>query len=360
MAGILPQDKVKEAKAWLHDVFVWGGLAITPKRTIPIDKYRYMYGTHDENFRKDDRKYRDAAITICGCIRNRQVETQRFLAFDNAISVLSQCSFLPDLSATRGYVRETPAVLCSFIAWFCTENKLVYNNKNTSVEEMKQIRSTLIGSVLWDNYLYAVGNTPENDPNKSASIASGPAEVEAPAPAPTAPTGTAQSTSVKTGGAAGHTLFRKNAGGILTGGKLTGISNNKYVYWIGGVFVNAGKTQPKLHVKPQGAKSPLKVDYGSGQGYNDCILYFASEGAAKNFLGIADASKPSKIKSLQVKKIGEDPNGYVEVDTEFGHAYIKASKLHEEVEECIQEENNTQKVSNKEVWEAYKEGFFSE
>ena len=367
MAGILPQDKVKEAKAWLHDVFVWGGAASTPKRSIPIDKYRYMYGTHAENFRKDDRKYRDAAVTVCGCIKNRQVETQRFLAFDAAIKLLAQCSFLPDLNANRGYVREDARTLCNFIAWFCDENKLVYNNRNTSVEEMKQINGTLIGSVLWDNYLYAKDHTPESNPNKATVQTSGPVDTETPAASTASATptpsnvGTATATTVKTGGPAGHTLYRKNAAGILTTGKLTGISNNGYVYWIGGEFIKPGATQPKLHVKPQQGSSPLKVDYGSGQGYNDCILYFASEGAAKNFMAIADANKPaSKVKALHLKKIGEDKNGYVEVATEFGNAYIKASKLHEEVEEELTEDKKENKVSNKEIAEAYFDGFFKD
>ena len=367
--ALLPADKIKEAKAWLHDIFVWGGLASTPKRTIPIEKYRYMYGTHDENFRKDDPKYRDAAKTICACITSRKAETQRFLAFDAAIKLLSQCSFLPDLTANRGYVRENPDTLCAFIAWFCDENKLVYNNINTSVEEMKQIKSTLIGKTLWDSYLFAKDHTPENNPNKGTIDTSAPADTAA-STKPTAqatPTtstpasnnGTPTATTVKTGGPAGHTLYRSNASGILTQGKLTNISNNYYVYWIGGEFVNQGKTQPKLHVKPQNGKSPLKVDFGSGQGYNDCILYFASEGAAKNFLGIADAYRPAKVKSLQIKKIGEDKNGYVEVATEYGNAYIKASKLHEEVEEDL--ENKEEKTYDyKEVAEAYFDGFFKD
>ena len=29
--SLLPTDEKKVAKAWLHDVFVWGGLASTPK-----------------------------------------------------------------------------------------------------------------------------------------------------------------------------------------------------------------------------------------------------------------------------------------------------------------------------------------
>ena len=363
--SLLPTDEIKVAKAWLHDVFVWGGFMSTPKRTVPIEKYRYMYGTHEDNFRRDDPKYQNAAKTVCACITSRKVETQKFLAFDEAIKTLSQCTFLPDLTISKGYIRAMPESICAFIAWFCDENNLVYNNINTSVEEMKQIKNTLIGKTLWDNYLFAKDHTPENNPNK------GPININIDIPntsstqatstasAQSGNTGTPVATTVKAGSAAGHTLYRHNASGILTQGKLTNISNGYYVYWIGGEFTNPSKTQPKLHVKPQYGRTPLKVDYGSGQGYNDCILYFASEQAARNFMGIADANKPSKVKSLQLKKIGEDKNGYVEVDTEFGHAYIKASKLHEEVEESL--EDKEEKTYNyKEVAEAYFDGFFKD
>ena len=358
-------DEIKEAKAWLHDVFVWGGLASTPKRTVPIEKYRYMYGTHDDNFRRDDPKYRDAAKTVCACITSRKAETQKFLAFDEAIKTLSRCTFLPDLTISRGYIKATPEAICAFIAWFCDENKLVYNNINTSVEEMKQIKNTLIGKTLWDNYLFAKDHTPENNPNKGhininidvPNTSS--AQATSTTGTPSGSNGTPAATTVKTGGAAGHTLYRNNASGILTNGKLTNIATGYYVYWIGGEFTNPGKTQPKLHVKPQYSRTPLKVDYGSGQGYNDCILYFASEQDARNFMSIADANKPNKVKSLQIKKIGEDKNGYVEVETEFGNAYIKASKLHEEIEEDL--ENKEEKTYNyKEVAEAYFDGFFRE
>ena len=173
-----------------------------------------------------------------------------------------------------------------------------------------------------------------------------------------------QQTTVQTGGAPGHTLYRNNAAGILTNGKLTDVSDNGFMYWIGGTFVNAGKTEPKLHVKPQNGKVPLKVNYGSGQGYNDCILYFKNENSARAFIVIADQNKPANVQSLRVKKIGEDPNGYVEVDTELGRAFIKASKLHEDVEEGLEKEEDTNtaqaQVSNKEIAEAYFDGFFKD
>ena len=107
-----------------------------------------MYGTHEDNFRRDDPKYRNAAKTVCACITSRKVETQKFLAFDEAIKTLSLCTFLPDLTISKGYIIATPELICAFIAWFCDENKLVYNNINTSVEEMKQIKNTLIGKTL--------------------------------------------------------------------------------------------------------------------------------------------------------------------------------------------------------------------
>ena len=76
-----------------------------------------MYGTHEDNFRRDESKYRDAVKTICSCITSRKAETQRFLAFDAAIKLLSQCSFLPDLTLSKGYVKESPETLCAFIAF---------------------------------------------------------------------------------------------------------------------------------------------------------------------------------------------------------------------------------------------------
>ena len=351
-----------------------------------------MYGTHPDNFRKNDKKWRAAAVTICSCIMDRRVETRKFMAFNDAIKLISQCTFIPDLAAPNGYTKEDSYMLCLFIAWFCDTNNLVYNNKNTSVEEMKQIRSLQIGEVLWDNFLYARDATPEMNPNKqaakaSAASASASASQPNPAPAPAAaPAASATpasaaapnansapaasgsvvqtvATTPKTGGAAGHTLYRRNAGGLLTQGKVTGISKDKdgFVYWVAGEFDKPGKTKPRIHVKPQGATAPLKVSYGSGQGYNDCILFFPSEAEVKAFLPALDSHKPANVKSLGVRKVKEDPNGYVEVDTEFGHAYIKADKLHEDMEEDLRQiDKPEQKASNKEVAEAYFNGFFKD
>lgn len=363
MAEIIPSSEINTAKAWLHDVFVWGGLASTPKRAIPAQKYRYMYGTDPDNFRRENKKYYEAAVTICNTIKNREVETKRFQAFDDAIKTISQCHFNPDINSNNvkgGSVKKEPEELCKYIAWFCDQNHWVFDNKNTSVYEMHQIiNTTLLGKILWDDYLYYRGHTPENRPATPAT----PAEDPAPA-VNTTPTAAPQASGQPNPG--NHKLFRYNCNGLAdpTGTKLTKITTDGLVYWIGGEFSNSsGKTKPKLHVSPLTKRTPnqnpLTVKYTTGQGEDDCILFFASEGSAKNFLGLANANKPSSVAFLEVKKVKEDPNGYVEVITDLGNAYIKAYKLREEVEEEVIKENKEQpKATNKEIWEAFKEGFF--
>ena len=101
---------------------------------------------------------------------------------------------------------------------------------------MKQIKNLQIGKTLWDNYLFAVGNTPENRPNDNTLGDS----VKKAAPADTAnqtiktapatPAGNSTPTTPSNSGPSGHTLYRKNAAGILTQGKLTDISSNGFVY----------------------------------------------------------------------------------------------------------------------------------
>jgi hypothetical protein len=119
------------------------------------------------------------------------------------------------------------------------------------------------------------------------------------------------------------------------------------MYCILGEFNPKGKTSPKIHVSPQGQGSPLKVKYTSGQGHNDCILYFDSLATANDFKSKCDANLPAKVAFLKVKKLATDPNGYVQVDTQYGPAWIKASKLHEEIAEDL--EADTEPVIEAEV-----------
>lgn len=82
----LTPEQVPIAQAWLHDIFVFGGLLKNPVRAITKDRYRYMYG--DNNYyREQNLPY---AKLICEAIRNRPVDVQKFLAYDEALEKLSR------------------------------------------------------------------------------------------------------------------------------------------------------------------------------------------------------------------------------------------------------------------------------
>lgn len=385
MSKILPESEIRTAQAWLHDIFVWGGLS-TPKRAIPIDKYKYMYGTHPSNFRTQPTTVDSMGIEqdntatvnaskaavkiVCDFILNRAVETQRFQKLDKALDFLSRASFLPDLKATSGYVTKSPEDLAKYIVWFCQKNNWVFNNKNTSKEEMKFIaENTIIGKVIWDNYLFAKDRIPELDPDRpkdaAETTASAPkqdktskpaAQQSQPAAGGKLPDGTKQSN-------ANHTLYRSNARGLVHPDQPK-IDLNGTIYKI--VGKGATPTKITLNVKPKYASTPLSVNYGVGTGWNDCMLFFDSEAAAKVFRDKAWAAKPQEITVLDVVSTRGDSNGYVEVETEFGNAYITAAKLHEEVQEDLVEdkeekpiEHYKSKISNREAANVFFKSFFN-
>jgi len=386
----------------LHDIFVWGGLTATPKRVVPIEKYKYMYGTHPSNFRTQNitidamgnqqdntatvNASKAAAKTVCDFIVNRTVETQRFQKLDKALEFFSKASFLPDLKATSGYVTKPAEELAKYIVWFCKKNNWVFNNKNTSREEMQFVcNNTIIGKVIWDNYLFAKDRIPEIDPDRIKADSEKPADTPKPVDAPKStdapkPQATPQpqpsQPSQPTVGANGklpdgtkqsnanHTLYRSNANGLAHPDKpkVNQIGVNGKVYKIVGIKENV-PTKITLNVKPRHAATPLNVNYGVGTGWNDCMLFFGSDILANDFRDKAWAGKPSDITELTVVSTREDTNGYVEVITEFGNAYIVASKLHEEVEEELKEDKNENipyksKISNREVVKEFFKDFF--
>ena len=170
-------------------------------------------------------------------------------------------------------------------------------------------------------------------------------------------TSTTPKTPRATGTSAGHTLYRNNAGGII--GTSKEILNGTYVYCIVGEFVNPGKTKPRIHVSPQNQAAPLKVKFNSGQGHNDCILYFESKIEAEAFKTICDQNLPSSVANLSVKKMTTDPNGYVKVDTNYGQAYIKASKLHEEINEEVEVTESIDQLPESYYREEYEKAAFA-
>ena len=71
----------------------------------------------------------------------------------------------------------------------------------------------------------------------------------------------------------------------------------------------------------------LKVNLSSGQGFDDCVLYFDDLQKANEFMLKCANIAPSKVQNLTTRKQTTDQNGYFRVNTQFGEALIKASRL---------------------------------
>ena len=209
--------------------------------------------------------------------------------------------------------------LVKVFANVCAKREIFWDDAEYTPFELDYFKKTIFGEALWDFRCF-VSQEPDvlKVPTTGATTT---------APKTTANNGTTTAAPRATG--AGHTLYRNNAGGIV--GTSKDILTVPEMYCILGEFNPKGKTSPKIHVSPQGQAAPLRVKYTSGQGHNDCILYFDNLSTANDFKTKCDANLPANVAFLKVKKLATDPNGYVKVDTQYGDAWIKASKLHEEI-----------------------------
>lgn len=226
--------------------------------------------------------------------------------------------------------------LCRIIANLCQKTETFWDDTQHTPEELRYFISTPMGKALWDFRCFV---TQEPDILKVATPkASG---------APRAPRASGGSAS------SGSKLNLQNAGGLVTGQKE--LLNGTHVYWIRGEFKPQGKTRPRIHVSPCNQAAPLKVKYGSGQGFDDCVLCFDDYNTAVTFLEKVKQNAPSNVDvdTLTLKAWKVDSNGYFKVNTEFGEAYIEASKLHEALNKLEEERENNKKEILEEIARAY-------
>ena len=99
MARKLTDAQISTAKAWLHDVFVWGHMVANPRREILASNYWYMYGKKNPSSRRIAGD-QEAAELICKVIQLRQAETKFIKAADKDLEILAQCQFNPELHST--------------------------------------------------------------------------------------------------------------------------------------------------------------------------------------------------------------------------------------------------------------------
>lgn len=299
----LTPDELQAGNKWLKTVFF---------PCVKQGNAEYV----SNNWRKSD------AVTACKAIYqaivDRLLDTSGNLT--SHFETLGDLDYYNDASFDYANTYKIKAkALMKVFANVCAKREIFWDDAEYTPFELDYFKKTPFGEVLWDFRCF-VSQEPDVRKAPTTSTATPRAGANTPA-APRAPRTTG----------AGHTLYRNNAGGIV--GTSKDILTVPEMYCILGEFNPKGKTSPKIHVSPQGQAAPLRVKYTSGQGHNDCILYFDNLNAANDFKTKCDANLPANVAFLKVKKLATDPNGYVQVDTQYGPAWIKASKLHEEIVE---------------------------
>jgi hypothetical protein len=93
-----------------------------------------------------------------------------------------------------------------------------------------------------------------------------------------------------------------------------------------------------ITLEPTLKNSAISYSIGNSSDYN-----FTIQEADAFLIKCNNGTIPSNISNLQVAKIGVDKNGYYKVGTEYGDAYIKASKLNEELAEEVEKQDEPKK-----------------
>jgi len=320
-----------------------------------------------------------------------------YYQLDNAFEVLAKDAEVHQYELLRGY-EYTANDLAECIAYMCAVNHICWDDRIHSEEERKQFQKTLLGGALYrfgcwstqkGDEFQIVADEPEQNTTQTTQQQATPQQTQNQgtptqpqnqAPQQTQPTqqatqptqsqpqqtNTTPVADTNTANAAnptksetpaqahttkskGNTLSLSNANGLVSKEKAN-LSNE--VYFLTGVFKKTSGNKPKAHVKPRAklnSKGNLDVHFTSGQGYEDCLLYFATEDDARKFYNDVVNDPDTKalldkadIDTMAVKKTNADSNGYFEVKTNVGTAdgiktYILAKKLNEDLEENLED-----------------------
>lgn len=341
----LTNEQIKTSHAWLHDVFVWGGLLTTIKRDPNVTyayRDRFMYGLLSAN---PANPRTAGACTICDFVKFRPMGYHDFNKVDLALAQLEHCWFVKDLAASTAsgnWIRKKAPLLAKYLANFLHENNIYWNNLNSTTYEMDEIKKTLIGKTLFDFGCFA---SQYKKPGTKVTRATSTKQTGQAPQNPYKASGAQSSKVINLVGQPGQKLF----------------SNTSVCY-----CVEADKTAsnvPNAFIKPLDAKynqnNVAQVLFGSGNGYTDCKCWFDDLNDANNFLTQVQNKFGSKFNNIHISKAKADKNGYFIVKTEFGNCAIKASKLNEELQEEVEinKENKSFELNESNI-EAYTDAFY--
>jgi len=322
----LNAEQIEYAKAWLYDIFRINGIgANTPDKKQGANAFSYN-------------SWITQATKIFEAIKVRKVNYQEFQNVDQTLEKLAGWKFTTSNIGNRKWIRKPASVLAKYIAYFCAENKIYWDDTNLTPYEKEELNRTNIGSAL-SEYNCFVSQEPKSRTRSTTTSSSS----------------TTAGSTTSTSGNAPKNGFKSL--GPLSGKVVNLMSTKKQrasssiVYCI--EADKLGKNTPNIFITPLtnngdpvSMNKAVQVNLGSGNGYADCKLWWDNETDALDFLKSCNYRfGGGKFQNLHVAKAHADSNGYFEVTTEFGHALIKALKLNEEILEALGliEENSEQK-----------------
>lgn len=288
----------------LHDIFEAGGLIRRSARTTGTTAI-----VHESSV--------EAAKKVCEEIKFRNFD---FYAIDLALGKLARL-YYTDIHSAHKDRMFSPEQIANMLAAFCAEQEIFWDDVNThrTTVEMDTYRKSLLGKACWEFNCFLSQQTDKPAVRKS---------LRAPRVAGAAPKSGYKSSGPKSGEIKG--LIGK------PGEKIKLTSNL--------VVISCDSSKPKaqyVFVDPLTYRADInKVKLGDPSGYSACKLFFDSVSTAETAIEVIKRSItiPEHITGFTLKRQAADPNGYFKIDTEVGPAYIKASKLNEEIREEMDEE----------------------
>lgn len=306
------------SRPFLHDLFEAGGLLKRPVRTHSVNHI-------------SDREYFDQAKAICDEIKYRAFDFPKLDSAFRSISNFTYVEPLHDDGVAGSYKRLEADQMAHIIAAFCAEHEIFWDDINTrrTTTEMETYLMSTLGKACWE-----FGCFLSQRPDKKAGAAS---KTRTPRAAGAAPKSEYKSSGPRSGDIKG----------------LIGEPGKKITYTSGTLLyvIVCESSKPKtqyVYIDPLAYRAnPNKVKLGDPSGYSACKLFFdsieAAEKAVKHIKATFDI--PSHITDFIIKKQTADSNGYFAVATDVGTAFIKASKLNEEIVEEMTEETKSRRTS---------------
>ena len=267
----------------------------------------------------------DNAKLICNEIKFRNFD---FPKLDSALYSIARFVSFEQLHASGTRKNLTAAQIANIIASFCADQEIFWDDINThrTTVEMDTYRMSILGKACWEFGCF-LSQQADKKTKKPA------ARTSTPRAAGAAPKSGYKSSGPRSGEIKG--LLGK------PGEKIT-FSSSTIMYVI--VCESSKPKTQYVYVDPISYKAdPNMARLGDPSGYSACKLFFDKKEDAEFAITTikSEYTIPDHITGFIVKRQGADANGYFKINTDLGPAYIKASKLNEEITEEMTEEPKT-------------------